>query len=115
MIDESIRTTAFDWLKEQQIRYGDELPRSILEQGFSFKGKRITLVGPRGIWKPAIMDLPLSITTVPNSPYDDGAFNTQFLRYKYRGTDPMHPDNVGLREAMRKQKPLIYFFGVSKE
>jgi putative restriction endonuclease len=31
------------------------------------------------------------------------------LNYKYRGIDPNHRDNIGLREAMRQQIPLVYF------
>jgi hypothetical protein len=31
-----------------------------------------------------------------------------FLRYRYRGSDPHHHDNVGLRTAMQRQTPLIY-------
>jgi putative restriction endonuclease len=33
------------------------------------------------------------------------------LRYRYRGTDPNHPDNVGLLEVMRHRLPLVYFHG----
>ena len=33
--------------------------------------------------------------------------------YRYRGTDPDHHENVGLRRAMRRQLPLVYFHGVS--
>jgi hypothetical protein len=35
---------------------------------------------------------------------DDG-----LLTYAYRGTDPNHRDNVGLRKAYRTRTPLIYF------
>ena len=35
-----------------------------------------------------------------------------FLRYRYRGTDPNHRDNVGLRTAMQRQTPLIYLHGI---
>jgi putative restriction endonuclease len=38
---------------------------------------------------------------------EDGA-----IHYKYRGEDPSHPDNTGLREAMRRQVPLVYFVGL---
>ncbi|WP_229745789.1 HNH endonuclease [Rhodococcoides trifolii] len=38
---------------------------------------------------------------------DDG-----LLRYKWRGEDPDIPDNRALREAMNRQLPLIWFFGV---
>ena len=34
------------------------------------------------------------------------------LLYRYRGIDIGHRDNVGLREAMRLQVPLIYFHGI---
>ncbi|HEY3216737.1 MAG TPA: HNH endonuclease [Candidatus Eisenbacteria bacterium] len=34
------------------------------------------------------------------------------IHYKYRGADPSHPDNAGLREAMKCQVPLVYFVGL---
>ncbi len=34
------------------------------------------------------------------------------LRYKYRGTDPEHPENAALRRALELELPLIWFFGV---
>jgi hypothetical protein len=34
------------------------------------------------------------------------------LRYKYRGSDPAHRDNIGLREAMRRHLPLVYLHGI---
>ena len=58
------------------------------------------------------MDLPLSITTSPNGPYNDRMGADKLLRYKYRGTDPNHRDNVGLREVMRLGLPLVYFHGL---
>jgi putative restriction endonuclease len=73
-------------------------------------------MAPQGIFKPAIMDMPLSITTVPpvegkQRPYEDQV-SSDGLLYRYRGTDPAHRDNVGLRAAMEAQIPLIYFHGV---
>jgi putative restriction endonuclease len=113
-MEEQIRLAAFKWLEEQVFVHGDVLPRTLLEQGFIFNGQRVTLVGPQGIWKPKIFELiPLSITTVAGSPYDD-SFNEGFLVYRYRGTNPNHRDNVGLREAMKRQVPLIYFHGIVK-
>jgi hypothetical protein len=35
-----------------------------------------------------------------------------FLRYRYRGTDPGHRDNVGLRLAKQRQTPPIYLHGI---
>lgn len=55
------------------------------------------------------MDLPLSITTIADGPYDDSIGADDLLHYRYRGKDPNHPDNVGLRELMRTRNPLIYF------
>jgi len=45
-------------------------------------------------------------------PYDDGVIDCGFFRYRYRGTDPNHRDNVGLRTAMQRQTPLIYLHGI---
>ena len=53
-------------------------------------------------------------TTTPDSPYNDSAIEDGNLLYKYRRTDPYHLDNAGLREVMRLNKPLIYFFGIIK-
>jgi putative restriction endonuclease len=114
-MDEQIRFAAFKWLEEQVLLHGDELPRSLLEEGFLFRSQRVTLVGPQGIWKPKVLEhIPLSITTVSNSPYDNYFTDDGFLIYRYRGTDPKHRDNVGLRVAMKKQVPLIYFHSIAK-
>lgn len=110
-LDHRIRIATFDWLSRQIDVYGDVLPRSILAQGFDYHGTRIPLVSPQGIFKPKILDIPLSITTTPNSPYSDRFGDEGFLEYSYRGTDPGHPDNVGLNRALLESKPLVYFHG----
>ena len=111
-LENLIRVRAFEWMKEQTLIHGDVLPRSILENGFEIKNYRIPLVSPQGIFKPKIFNIPLSITTVPKGPYDDSFGKDGFLRYRYRGTNPDHRDNVGLRIAMNQQIPLIYFHGI---
>jgi putative restriction endonuclease len=58
------------------------------------------------------MEVPLSITTAPNGPYDDAFGPDGLLRYRYRGTDPTHRDNQGLRFAMREGLPLVYLHGL---
>jgi putative restriction endonuclease len=45
-------------------------------------------------------------------PYDDGFIEGGFLRCRYRGNDPQHRDNVGLRLAMQRRTPLIYLHGI---
>lgn len=112
-MEEQIRIAVFQWLKEQTNALGDVLPRALLESGFAYNGRRVTLVGPSGIWKPAVFkEIPLSITTIYNGPYEDSFSSEGFLVYRYRGTDYYHRDNVGLREAMRRQVPLIYFHSI---
>ena len=110
--DARVRAAAFDWLTSQVSIHGDVLPRSILSRGFDFERRRVPLVAPQGIFKPALMAVPLSITTSPNSPYDDAFRSDNLLRYRYRGTDPYHQDNVGLRVAMQHGLPLAYFHGI---
>lgn len=110
--DLQVRVAAFNWLSEQVNLHGDVLPRKLLEQGFEFQGQRIPLVAPQGIFKPQIIDLPLSITTAPKGPYDDYFGKDNFLIYRYRGTDPNHRDNVGLRKVFELKRPLVYFHGI---
>ena len=75
------------------------------------------LVGPQGIFKPRGMSLPLSILTTAivegrDRPYEDELSAQGLLLYRYRGEDRNHRDNTGLREAMRTNTPLIYFYGI---
>ena len=110
--DTYVRQSAFRWLENQILIYGDVLPRTLLALGFDFEGHRVPLLGPQGIFKPAILDIPLSITAIPDGPYDDGYLTDTLIRYRYRGTDPQHRDNRGLREAMKQRIPLVYFYQV---
>lgn len=110
--DAHVRNAAFEWLAEQVRLHGDVLPRSVLAQGFRYQENRVPLLGPQGIFKPKIMELPLSITTIPGGPYNDKLIEKGPLLYRYRGENPRHPDNKGLREAMMKRLPLIYFYRV---
>ncbi len=84
----------------------------MLAEGFIFEGDRVALLGPQGIFKPRLCELPLSITTSPNGPYKDIAGDNGLIEYRYRGVDPAHPDNVGLRRAIAAQTPLVYFVGI---
>ncbi len=117
-LDTRVRTQAFEFLTEKTRLHGEVVPRDLLERGFDFEGRRVPLIGPQGIFKPALLaDMPISITTVPVKegearPYDDGVGPDGFLLYRYRGTDPGHRDNQGLRLAMERKVPLIYLYGV---
>lgn len=110
--DRSIRLAVFEWLTSERAERGEALPRNLLTS-FGLAGRSIPLLGPSGIWKPAACELPLSVATVASGPYGD-RFDSDLgtLRYAYRGTDPMHRDNVGLRRAMVERVPLAYFHAV---
>ncbi|MHB1527568.1 MAG: HNH endonuclease [Candidatus Dormibacteria bacterium] len=115
--DSRIRSAAFEFLGRLTLRYGEVLPSTELRAGFVYEGRRVALMGPQGIFKPAVLELPLSITSVPvvagkARPYQDELGGDGLLQYRYRGADPDHRDNRGLREIMRLQLPLIYFHGV---
>lgn len=116
MVEESfehrVRQAAFRWLDEQIEIHGDVLPRSLLAGGFMYQEQRVPLLGPQGIFKPRLLELPLSITTIPSGPYEDGYTPEGLLLYRYRGTDPQHRDNVGLRHCMTHRIPLVYFHRV---
>lgn len=117
-VDAAVRMAAFRFLDEQTQLYGNALPRAILATGFNHDAKRVPLLGPQGIFKPAAMrDMPLSITTAPvvegkPRPYEDQVTEDGLIAYRYRGENPMHHENVGLRRAMETQTPLIYFYGL---
>jgi putative restriction endonuclease len=118
-IDAAVRAEAFAFLREQSVVHGDALPRDMLVQGFSFRGTRVPLIGPQGIFKPAILpEIPISITTAPivegrPRPYEDEMGTGGLIKYKYRGTDPQHRENIGLRLAMQRRIPLVYFYGLT--
>ncbi len=108
-VDLQVRLAAFAWLSQQASVHGDVFTRQALQEGLDFEGQRVPLVAPQGIFKPRMLELPLSITTVASGPYDDYFGKDGFLLYRYRGTDPKHRDNVGLRNAWKLKKPLAYF------
>jgi putative restriction endonuclease len=115
--DASVRLAAFKFLEEQTQAHGEVLPRKLLEQGFVLGTSRIPLISPQGIFTPQNLKYPISFCTVPPSmrkpaPYADEFEEDGTIRYRYRGNDPNHRDNVGLRQAMEDGVPLIYLYGV---
>lgn len=124
VLDAAVRAAAFEFLREKTLeealqgREAGVLARAILERGFDFRGVRVPLISPQGIFKPKILaDMPLSITTVPpvegkTAPYEDEVGPDGLLRYQYRGNNAMHRDNAALRLAIRHKVPLIYLYGI---
>jgi hypothetical protein len=119
-VDESdlrVRLAAFAFLDEQRKLSPDLFERRTPQRGFELDGERVPLQAPQCIFKPRICRFPLRITTVPVTegqprPYDDAFGVDGLLRYRYRGVDPNHHDNRGLREAMRRRLPLVDFHGI---
>jgi putative restriction endonuclease len=109
--DAGVRSAAFQWLAEQTALHGEVLPWSLLLAGLTIQGERVPLVSQQGIFKPRLCALPLSIRTSPGGPYADAFSSDGLLLYSYRGTDLLHRENVGLREAMRLSVPLVYLYG----
>ena len=105
MLDERlVRIAAFQRLEELAASPRRRDRVRVLREGFAFGGERLRFIGPQGIFKPAEMRLPLSITTSPEKrgrarPYDDELGEDGFLRYRYRGSDPQHTDNRGCASA----------------
>ena len=111
--DKRVRLAAFRWLAEQVKRYGEVLPRTLLAHGFELDSQRIPLMSRQGIFKPKVLaEIPISITTTVHGPYDDRVIPEGFVVYSYRGNNPAHPENAGLRKAMLEGTPLIYFHGI---
>jgi putative restriction endonuclease len=86
---------------------------------FAFEGAPFRLMATQqGIWKPKELNAAISFRTVyspdpSRRPYDDEPGPDGFLRYKWRGADPDHPDNRALRRAMNNDLPLIWFQGIA--
>lgn len=111
-------------LRESAMRWLDARPNPGVDfswlSGFEYGGARVPLMDrQRGIRKPAGLEEALSIRTTftppgATPPYADAIGSDGLQRYKYRGEDPGHPENVALRRAFERQLPLIWFVGVAR-
>ncbi len=115
--DDEVRSAAIAKVQQLRERYGGRIPRARLMEGISLQGERIPLWNyQKGIFKPAVLGrdgAALSVQTSVASPYDDEHdLDAGLITYKYRGTDPFHPDNVALRRAGEERRPLIYLVAV---
>lgn len=116
-LDDEIRAAAMEQVRHLRELYGGRIPRSALMDGVTVAGQRIPIWNyQKGIFKPAALGrngAALSVQTSAESPYDDvHDMESGRIVYKYRGTDPGHPDNAALRQAMLQQRPLIYLVAV---
>lgn len=95
------------------------MPARALNEGLIFHGERVPIWSQqKGIFRPKILRDPgaaLTIQTSFDGPYDDRMDPADDrLVYRYRGTDPAHPDNVALRRAMELRRPLLYLIAVEQ-
>jgi putative restriction endonuclease len=115
--DDELRAAVFAHIHYLRDRYAGRIPREELSAGVTISGERIPIWNyQKGIFKPAALGRDgsaLSIQTSAESPYEDAHDpDAGHFIYKYRGTDPAHPDNVALRNAMYAQRPLLYLIAV---
>ena len=116
-LDDAIRAAAIEQVRRLRDLYGGRIPRAALMEGVTLGGQRVPIWNyQKGIFKPAALGrdgAALTVQTSAESPYDDvHDVESGRIVYKYRGTDPDHPDNVALRRAMSEQCPLIYLVAV---
>ena len=113
--DATVRALTFEYLEELTARVGAVVPWTTLSQGFHFREIRIPLVSRRGIFKPASLQFPLTITTTyKENVYKDFYQTDGYLKYDYQGDDPLSHDNTGLRNAMLRKLPLAWFYGLQR-
>lgn len=113
-----IRATALSYLDDLS-EHGERPVTWADLTGFTFEATRVPLVSQQGIFKPAVLDLPISIRTTYRAPgaerpYEDEVDANGFLLYRYRGTDPQHHENRWLRQVQARALPLLYLEGVAK-
>jgi putative restriction endonuclease len=101
--DERLRAAAFALLGELSARSGGAVSWHDLQR-FEFEGGRIPLIGQARIRRVRGYEAALTILTTyrlrpEDRPYEDDVGADGYPRYKWRGTDPGHADNVALRRA----------------
>lgn len=115
---EGLRAAAIEWLKERTSDGLEPLTRDDIAD-FRFHEQPFPVISTQNaIRKPRGFEAALSVFTVytrPGSvpPYEDALGPDGLMRYAWRGTDPIHHENVGLRKAMQLRLPIIWFVGVS--
>ena len=122
--DTDIRLAAFSHLRALTYRHGSAMPWAVLKHGFQARGHKFLFASAaEGIFRPAGMTGVLSLKTVVPKPkgriwyHDQSApeleTTTQVFSYAFTGADPDSTRNRWLRDAMTRQLPLIYFYGIA--
>jgi putative restriction endonuclease len=122
--DADIRIAAFGRLRSLGQIHGGGLPWAALTGGFTARGRQFLFASAaEGIFRPVGMAGVLSLKTVVPKPrgriwYHDQAgpelhAASDTFWYAFTGRNPESTRNQWLRDAMVRQLPLIYFFGVA--
>lgn len=104
--DELVRSSALAFLRVVQLRTGGPVRHEDVAN-FEVAGVRIPLMDiQRGIRKPRMLDAALSFRTVfaatpDQRPYADERGEDGYQRYKWRGINRDHPENVALAAQWR--------------
>lgn len=115
--DLRFRLTAFEHVLRLRDEGGGVVKWQQLNAGMQFDGQRYPIWNQqKGIFRPAVLresGAALTIQTAFAGPYED-RWDPQDERlvYRYRGTDPLHPDNVALRRALELQRPVLYLVAI---
>lgn len=117
-LDTRVRLAMFAHLDRIKAAHPDGISSDIYNT-FTFDGAPMRLIVQPGIRKPAQLSAALTIRTTftahgADAPYDDEVGADGIVHYKWRGTDPAHPDNRALREAMARSAPLAYFYPMAR-
>lgn len=115
--DLRLRRDAIKWLQLRTNGGEHSLTRDEIND-FFFDGERFKLIDPmKGIRKPRELEAALTIMTSfrkpgEERPYADDVGPDNLPRYMWEGNDPDTYTNRGLRLAMERGLPLIWFIGV---
>jgi len=115
--EDAIRAAALQWVAAVTRDGQMPITRTQLAEDFVWNGRRFPLIDRgRGIRRPAGWTSALSIaTSVAKSggvrPYDDAIGPDGLHRYKLRRDANGRSENEGLRNAMVRQSPLLWFYG----
>ena len=82
-------------------------------RGFIFEGERILLRGQQGIFKPAALSDPLSITTTISSDYTHDTIEGSCVLYDFVPPTREH-ENEALKRCAETVLPLIYFLQLKR-
>jgi putative restriction endonuclease len=108
LLDETrIRLEAIHYVRDLRERWV-AVPASEL-QHFTTGGRRVFLKGQQGIFKPAELTDPLSITSTIDSPYTNDPIEGSRVLYDYA------PNSEGLKRCAEAELPLIYFLQLKRK